>query len=164
MNQNMLDPVISIGTLANKVGLSVSAIRKYEEEGLIIPHRSESGHRMFSYEDISRIQTIQHMVKNLGFNFEGIRRLQALLPCWNLLPCKKSERNACSAFKDNSKPCWMLKDAHCSLQGNECRLCDIYRFGSLNSEYIKEFLYDHNSRGDRTEILRNIQQKINKRE
>jgi hypothetical protein len=104
------------------------------------------------------------MVKNLGFNFEGIRRLQALLPCWNLLPCKKSERNACSAFKDNSKPCWMLKDAHCSLQGNECRLCDIYRFGSLNSEYIKEFLYDHNSRGDRTEILRNIQQKINKRE
>ncbi len=61
MNHDILDPVISIGTLANKVGLSVSAIRKYEEEGLIIPHRSESGHRMFSYEDINRIQTIQHM-------------------------------------------------------------------------------------------------------
>ena len=55
MNSNSLDPVISIGTLAKKVGLSVSAIRKYEEEGLIISHRIESGHRLFSYEDVQRL-------------------------------------------------------------------------------------------------------------
>jgi len=151
MNHDILDPVISIGTLANKVGLSVSAIRKYEEEGLIIPHRSDSGHRMFSYEDISRIQTIQHMVKSLGFNFEGIRRLQALLPCWNLLPCDHDEcinksHDQCPAYKDNTKPCWMINDAHCTLQGNECRNCMVYRFGTICAEDIKEIVHDQNNK------------------
>ena len=42
------DPVIPIGTLAEKVGLSVSAVRKYEKDGLIIAHRTSSGHRLFS--------------------------------------------------------------------------------------------------------------------
>ncbi len=93
MNHNLVDPLISIGTLADKVGLSVSAIRKYEVAGLIIPHRTNSGHRMFSYEDLTRIRVIQHMIKEIGFNAEGIRRLQALLPCWDLLPCKNKVRD-----------------------------------------------------------------------
>ena len=142
LDYDRIDPVIHIGTLANKVGLSVSAIRKYEEEGLIIPHRTESGHRMFSYEDIDRIQTIQNMIKVLGFNIEGIRRMQALLPCWDLLPCKKTDRNKCSAFTDNTKPCWMIKVAHCTLQVNECRICLVYRFGSLCAGDIKEFVHN----------------------
>lgn len=160
MNHDILDPVISIGTLANKVSLSVSAIRKYEDEGLIIPHRTESGHRMFSYEDISRIQSIQHLIKNLGFNFEGIRRLQAILPCWNLLPCDheacaNKSHDQCTAFKDNAKPCWMIHDAHCSIQGNECRQCIVYRFGSLFTENIKELIYDQTNNGDQNKIVNN---------
>ncbi|MHC5081497.1 MAG: MerR family transcriptional regulator [Planctomycetota bacterium] len=39
------DPVMSIGTLSKKLGLSVSALRKYETGGLLIPHRTDSGHR-----------------------------------------------------------------------------------------------------------------------
>jgi len=161
MNHNLIDPLISIGALADKVGLSVSAIRKYEVAGLIIPHRTSSGHRMFSYEDISRIRVIQHMIKELGFNAEGIRRLQALLPCWDLLPCEKKVRDECAAFRDNSKPCWMMKDANCTLQGNECRNCIVYRFGSLCIEDIKELLYNQSSGCDPktaiTEFLNRIQ-------
>jgi len=145
MNNNSLDPVISIGTLAKKVGLSVSALRKYEDEGLLISHRSESGHRLFAYEDILRINTIQHLIKDLGFNFEGIRRMQAMLPCWNILPCKSSARNNCLAFKGFEKPCWMLKEAHCSFQGNECRKCQVYRFGSLHTDKIKNLLFNKDS-------------------
>ena len=142
MNHNLVDPLISIGTLAEKVGLSVSAIRKYEVAGLIIPHRTDSGHRMFSFEDITRIRVIQHMIKEIGFNAEGIRRVQALLPCWDLLPCKNKVRDECPAFTDNSKPCWMMKDAHCTFQGNQCRNCIVYRFGSLCIEDIKELLHN----------------------
>ena len=147
MINNSLDPVISIGTLAKKVGLSVSAIRKYEEEGLIISHRIESGHRLFSYEDVQRLSTIQHLIKNLGFNIEGIRRMQAILPCWDLLPCEKKVRDNCLAFKGSTKPCWMMKDAHCTLRGNECRKCTVYRFGTLYTEKIKELV--HNSDGNK---------------
>jgi len=147
MINNSLDPVISIGTLAKKIGLSVSAIRKYEEEGLIISHRIESGHRLFSYEDVQRLSTIQHLIKNLGFNIEGIRRMQAILPCWDLLPCEKKVRDNCLAFKGSTKPCWMMKDAHCTLRGNECRKCEVYRFGTLYTEKIKELV--HNSDGNK---------------
>jgi hypothetical protein len=153
MNYDIVDPVISIGTLAEKVRLSVSAIRKYEDEGLIIAHRTDSGHRMFSYEDIFRIKVIQHMLKDLGFNIESIRRMQALLPCWDLLPCENNIRDKCSAFRDNTKPCWMMKDAHCTLQGNECRKCLVYRFGSLCAENIKELLHNQSSSCDSSEAI-----------
>lgn len=142
--------------MADKVGLSVSAIRKYEVAGLIIPHRTDSGHRMFSYEDIFRIRVIQHMIKKLGFNTEGIRRLQALLPCWDILPCKKKVRNRCSAFKDNTKPCWMMKETDCTLRRNECRDCIVYRFGSLCIEDIKELLYNQSPVSDPKKTIMEI--------
>ena len=138
------DPVISIGVLAQKVSLSVSAVRKYENEGLIIAHRTVSGHRLFSHEDISRVLNIQHMIQDLGLNIEGIHRMQALLPCWDLLPCSVETRKSCPAYKDNTRPCWMLKGLDCVAQGNECRQCVVYRFGSLCTEDIKHLLHDQN--------------------
>jgi MerR family transcriptional regulator/heat shock protein HspR len=154
MENSSLDPVISIGTIAKKVGLSVSAIRKYEEEGLIISHRSESGHRFFSYEDIERLRTIQHLIKNLGFNIEGIRRMETILPCWDLLPCSEKTRGKCQVFKGSTKPCWMITDAHCSEQGNECRKCPVYRFGSLHTEGIKLLLHSRNDIDKQRDIIK----------
>ena len=154
MISNSLEPVISIGTLARKVGLSVSAIRKYEEEGLIISHRTDSGHRIFSYEDIERLRSIQHLIKEIGFNIEGIRRMQALLPCWDLLPCDKEVRNNCLAYKGSTKPCWMIKDAHCTLKGNECRKCMVYRFGSMFTENIKDLIHKERYDTDQRNIVK----------
>ena len=136
------DPVISIGVLARKVGLSVSAVRKYENEGLVIAHRTTSGHRLFSHEDIDRVRNIQHMLQDLGLNVAGIRRMQALLPCWDLLPCDPETRKNCPAYKDNTQPCWTIRGLDCAPQGNECRRCPVYRFGSLCTEDIKRLLYD----------------------
>jgi MerR family transcriptional regulator/heat shock protein HspR len=148
MISNSLDPVISIGTLAKKVGLSVSAIRKYEEEGILISHRVVSGHRLFSYEDITRLQNIQKLIREHGLNIEGIRRMQAILPCWNILPCNSEIRDKCLAFKGSTKPCWMIKDAHCTLQGNECRKCVVYRFGSLYTDNIKDLIHAVNNNSE----------------
>jgi len=136
------DPVISIGVLAQKVGLSVSAVRKYENEGLIIVYRTASGHRLFSREDIDRVRNIQHMIQDLGLNVAGIRRIQALLPCWDLLPCQPETRNSCPACKDNTRPCWTIRGLDVAPRGNECRRCPVYRFGSLCTEDIKHLLYE----------------------
>jgi MerR family transcriptional regulator/heat shock protein HspR len=134
------DPVISIGVLAQKVGLSVSAVRKYENEGLLIAHRTDSGHRLFSHEDIDRVRNIQHLVQDLGLNFEGIRRMQAILPCWDLLPCSPETRDRCPAYRVSNRPCWMIKGVDCAPQGNECRRCRVYRVGSLCTQGIKHLL------------------------
>lgn len=150
------DPVMSIGTLAKKVGLSVSAVRKYENESLIIAHRTESGHRLFSHEDVNRIRKIHHLIQELGLNFEGIRRLQAMLPCWDLLPCSKKTREKCPAFQDLTRPCWMIKGLNCAPQGNECRKCDVYRFGSLCTEEIKHLVHHQSNQKDHSESFREL--------
>jgi MerR family transcriptional regulator/heat shock protein HspR len=156
-NHQLSDPVMSIGRLAEKVGLSVSAVRKYENECLIIAHRTASGHRLFSHEDISRIRNIQRMIQDLGLNIEGIRRLQALLPCWDLLPCSPQKRAECPAFQDNSRPCWMIKGLDCTpSHGNECRQCVVYRFGSLCTEQIKSVVYDQGGSHDASAAIREL--------
>lgn len=137
----MTDPVISIGTVARKVGLSVSTIRKYEDEGLLIPHRTTSGRRLFSHEDVDRIQMIQHMIQDLGLNMEGIRRLLALLPCWSLSPIRPRKRDACPAFNDSAKPCWMSDSPHCAPDRDKCRICPVYRFGTQHTEHIKRLVF-----------------------
>jgi hypothetical protein len=142
LSKALTDPVISIGTLADKTGLSVSAIRKYEAEGLIIPHRTASGHRLFSLEDLDRVKIIHRMIQELGLNMEGIRRLQALLPCWELFGCPEEKRNRCPAYKDNSKPCWMVQSGVCSCGGGECRSCAVYRLGSQCTEDVKRLVYN----------------------
>jgi MerR family transcriptional regulator/heat shock protein HspR len=134
------DPVISIGVLAQRVGLSVSAVRKYENEGLVIAHRTEGGRRLFCHEDIARIRHIQHLIQDLGLNIEGIRRMQALVPCWDLLPCTAEVRAHCPAYGERSRPCWAIKGLDCASQGNSCRQCVVYRLGSLCTDEIKSLV------------------------
>ena len=153
------DPVIAIGVLAEKVGLSVSAVRKYENAGIIIAHRTASGHRLFSLEDIGRVRNIQHMIQDLGLNVEGIRRMQSMLPCWDLLPCSAATRERCPAYQDGTRPCWMIKGLDCAPQGNECRQCAVYRFGSLCTLDVKRLLHDQDGLPDAGAAMRALLQR-----
>lgn len=150
------DPVISIGVLAQRVGLSVSAVRRYENEGLIIAHRTGSGRRLFSHQDISRIQNIQRLIQDSGLNVEGIRRMQALLPCWDLLPCSSDTCKTCPAYNAGTRPCWMVKGRVCTATENECRQCDVYRFGSLCTEQIKRLVHDQTDAQDSSMAIREL--------
>ncbi|MEW5994980.1 MAG: MerR family transcriptional regulator [Candidatus Zixiibacteriota bacterium] len=140
------EPVISIGTAAAKVGLSVSALRKYEKEGLLIFYRSGAGRRLLSWADIELIKIIQHLISELGLNIEGIRRLLALLPCWKLKPCSDSEKAVCGAARDPMRPCWMVNRSMCRQQGVDCRECHVYRRGAYCTEIMKSLLFDIDER------------------
>lgn len=154
------DPVISIGVLAERVGLSVSAVRKYENEGLLIAYRTPSGHRLFSLEDIRRVEHIQRLIRDLGLNFEGIRRMQAMVPCWDVLPCDEASRKTCPAYQNTTRPCWAIKGMSCAPQGNECRRCHVYRLGSLCTEDIKHLLHDPSECRSTDEVITKIMQRI----
>lgn len=159
----LTEPLISIGTLAEKIGVSVSAIRKYEAEGLLIAHRTASGYRLFSHEDLERVKIIRHMIQDLGLNMEGIRRLQALLPCWELFGCSKKMQKHCPAYQDNSKPCWMVHREFCISEGNDCRSCVVYRFGSQCTEDIKRVVYGRTRPDALSENVRRILDNANRR-
>jgi MerR family transcriptional regulator/heat shock protein HspR len=156
------DPVISIGVFAERVGLSISTIRKYEQEGLLLPRYTSSGHRLYSHEDLRRVEVIQHLVQDLGLNYEGIRRMEALLPCWKLLDCDPEVRRSCSAYQNTAGPCWANKPAACVEAGRDCRTCLAYRLGSLCAKDMKHVLHDptHCSSDDAVvaEVLERIQE------
>lgn len=62
---------LSIGEIATRTGLAVSAIRFYEKTGLISADRTESGHRRFSRTTIRRVSFIL-ICQNLGYSLNEI--------------------------------------------------------------------------------------------
>ncbi|MCL4139337.1 UNVERIFIED_CONTAM: hypothetical protein GTU68_009565 [Idotea baltica] len=70
---------ISIGDLATRTGLSVSAIRFYETKGLVAPIRNNGGQRRFYRSDIRRLSFVM-VAQKLGFSIQDIRDQLATLP------------------------------------------------------------------------------------
>jgi DNA-binding transcriptional MerR regulator len=48
-----------IGTLAERTGVSVRALRYYEEQGLVVADRSRNGHRQYPESAVERVKFIQ---------------------------------------------------------------------------------------------------------
>ncbi|MEC3862308.1 redox-sensitive transcriptional activator SoxR [Mesobacterium sp. TK19101] len=70
---------LSIGDISDRTGLAPSAIRYYEEEGLIAPIRSTGGRRLFQRSDIRRLSFIL-IAQQLGFALSEIREELRALP------------------------------------------------------------------------------------
>lgn len=71
--------LVQIGQVAERTGLSLRTIRWYEEEGLVVPTaRTEGGFRLYSEDDVARLEVIKRM-KPLGFALEEMRELLTLL-------------------------------------------------------------------------------------
>ena len=71
--------LIPIGEMARRTGLSVSAIRFYEERGLIEPVRSGGNQRRFLRSDIRRLSFIL-IAQRLGLSLSDIEAELARLP------------------------------------------------------------------------------------
>ena len=71
--------LLSIGDVAERTGLAVSAIRYYEAEGLVTAVRSAGGRRLFARADIRRLSFVM-IVQQLGFSLDEIRDHLATLP------------------------------------------------------------------------------------
>src|SRR5699024_7401252 len=70
---------MQIGEVAEYTGLSLRTIRYYEEVGLAAPSaRSAGGFRMYSREDLQRLQFLKKM-KPAGLQLEQIRELLQIL-------------------------------------------------------------------------------------
>ncbi len=66
---------MQIGDFAQKAGVSVRAIRYYEELGLIRPEsHSNGGFRLYGHENLKRIQVI-NFLKDLGLSLTEIRQI-----------------------------------------------------------------------------------------
>lgn len=71
--------LLSIGDLAARTGLTVSAIRFYENKGLVHPIRSSGGQRRFLRSDIRRLSFVL-IAQQLGLSIGAISEQLAKLP------------------------------------------------------------------------------------
>ena len=74
-----IETTLSIGEVAKRTGSAVSAIRYYEDEGLIHAERNNAGQRRFLRSEIRRISFIL-IAQELGFSLNEIRIQLEQLP------------------------------------------------------------------------------------
>lgn len=130
-------PLFTIGTAARMLGISVHTLRMYERDGLIIPFKAESNHRLYSVADLERVACIRRAIAEEKMTIAGIRRLHAMIPCWELIPCTVEERRACPAFRSHDGGCWTAEEKGRVCSTRDCRLCTVYQ-QTANCDSIKD--------------------------
>jgi MerR family redox-sensitive transcriptional activator SoxR len=70
----MLDATLTIGQVAKRAALNVSAIRYYEAQGLLPEARRVGGQRRYSEDVFARLGVID-VAKRAGFSLDDIRLL-----------------------------------------------------------------------------------------
>lgn len=78
MKVNRKKGYFSISAVAKMFTVHQQTIRLYEKEGLITPKRSEGNTRLFSEEDISKLEEIVHLTHVLGINVAGVQMILKL--------------------------------------------------------------------------------------
>ena len=71
--------ILTIGELAGRTGVAVSALRYYEERGLIRSLRAKGQHRRFLRSDIRRVSFIK-IAQSLGLTIDDVVQAFAALP------------------------------------------------------------------------------------
>jgi len=74
-----MDPVLTISEVSRRSGVAASALRYYEELGLVVSTRAGSGHRRFPRAVLRRIAFIV-FAQRIGLSLEEIAAELAKLP------------------------------------------------------------------------------------
>lgn len=75
----MFDEDLSIGAVADRAGVNVSALRFYEERGLISSRRSGGGQRRYGRAVLRRLAFIQ-VAQRVGLTLDEVGRALSTLP------------------------------------------------------------------------------------
>jgi len=61
-----------IGVVSMRYGVHPQTLRLYEREGLLTPSRTEGKTRLYSDEDLERLEFILNLTRDLGVNLAGV--------------------------------------------------------------------------------------------
>ncbi|MEY9863415.1 DNA-binding transcriptional MerR regulator [Catenulispora sp. GAS73] len=104
-----------IGELATRSGVSVRALRYYEEQGLLVPERSASGQRQYPEAAVEMVRFFQQMYA-AGLTSKNIAEL---LSCYDVGHTDAQQRGMLRAERDR------IRDRVAQLQDALHRLDEI---------------------------------------
>lgn len=61
-----------ISAVAEQYQLHPQTLRMYEREGLLLPSRSEGNTRLYTQDDLERLEVILKLTRELGVNLAGV--------------------------------------------------------------------------------------------
>lgn len=61
-----------ISAVAESYGIHPQTLRLYEREGLLKPSRTEGNTRLYTEEDLQRLEIILNLTRDLGVNLAGV--------------------------------------------------------------------------------------------
>src|SRR4051794_5300405 len=61
-----------ISAVSDRYGIHPQTLRLYEREGLLKPSRSDGNTRLYTDDDLERLEVILHLTRDLGVNLAGV--------------------------------------------------------------------------------------------
>ncbi len=72
MSKNKGKAAYMISAVAEQYAIHPQTLRLYEREGLLAPSRSEGNTRLYTEEDLQRLEIILKLTRELGVNLAGV--------------------------------------------------------------------------------------------
>ncbi len=66
------DALYIISIAAKLAEMHPQTLRKYDREGLVSPSRTQGSRRLYSEEDLERLQIVRRLAEDLGLNLNGV--------------------------------------------------------------------------------------------
>jgi MerR family redox-sensitive transcriptional activator SoxR len=131
---------LSIGEVAERTGVSVSALRFYEREKLVSARRSDGGQRLYARDVLRRVSFVR-IAQQVGLSLEEIRTSLATLPD-DRTPTKSDWARLSAAWRprlnDQIAALTRLRDNLTSCIGCGClslKACALYNPGDAAASF-----------------------------
>lgn len=128
----------SISVVAKMFSVHQQTIRMYEKEGLITPKRSDGNTRLFSEEDVERLEEIINLTHKLGVNLAGV---EIILKLQKKLGKMQQDMN--KLFKQMDGDISLQKEAFkADIKQQVSRLAEIKKDKQLTSNIIEDIEFE----------------------
>jgi MerR family transcriptional regulator/heat shock protein HspR len=67
------EPVYVISVAARLAGLPCWVLRVLDQEGIVVPVRTDSNRRLYSDTDIATLHRVRHLTEDRGVNIAGVK-------------------------------------------------------------------------------------------
>ncbi len=95
------EPVYVISVAARLANLPAWFLRVLDDEGVVVPKRTDSNRRLYSARDLNRLARVRHLTEDREVNIAGIRVIFEMEAAWQ---AERSEHEPAQRIASNDAP------------------------------------------------------------
>lgn len=103
MNVDKDEAIYPISVATKILGVTPETLRAYEHEGLIKPHKTQGGKRLYSQNDIDWINYIRHLIHDEKLTISCVRKLLEVFYCYEIAGSPKELKEKAFAIQQKKQ-------------------------------------------------------------